>query len=215
MAAADELQATYAPDVPLKATYSGAPPADLAATTAAIDGSELVGALGWSVNGFVQSDPALLPLLNKYLSPSGQAVLKNLSTMCVGDALLAYSDQHSSSWTTNGQSLADIIKAEPQVKAYVDQQLIGTTKPTGIVRVATGINDNLVPHAQARQMAVDWCKLGGNVVYAPVNLPNVGSPLLNHFGPLIADQGTAVDWLGDRLAGKPDVSTCWALPYMA
>ncbi len=213
VASAAELQSTYAPDVPLKATYSGAPPADLAATTAAIDGSELVGALGWSINGFVQSDPALKPLLAKYLSPAGQAVLTNLSTMCVGDAILAYADQHSSAWTTNGQSLADIIKAEPAIQAFVNQQLIGTMKPTGIVRVATGTSDDLVPHAQARTMAADWCKLGGKVVYQPVSLPDVGSPLLNHFAPLIADQGDAIDWLSDRLAGVPALSMCALLPF--
>jgi len=212
VASAAELQASYAPDVRLKATYSGAPPADLAAVTAAIDGSELVGALAWAVNGFVQSEPELAPLLDNYLSDSGKAALKNLSTMCVGDAILGYLDQHSSAWTKTGQSLSDIIQSEPGLKAYLGQQLIGTKKPTGVVRVATGVSDNLVPHAQARTMAADWCKLGGAVVYAPVSLPDVGSPLLNHFGPLLTDQGTAVDWLGLRLAGVPAISTCAILP---
>ncbi|WP_030438077.1 lipase family protein [Actinoplanes subtropicus] len=212
VASAAELQASYAPDVSLTATYAGAPPADLAAVTAAIDGSELVGALAWAVNGFAQSEPELEPLLDKYLSDAGRAALKDLSTMCVGDAILGYLDQHSSSWTTTGQSLADIIRSEPSLKAYVAEQLIGTRKPTGVVRVATGISDNLVPHAQARTMAADWCKLGAKVVYAPVLLPSVGSPLLNHVGPLLADQGTAVDWLGQRLAGVPAISTCGILP---
>jgi hypothetical protein len=50
------------------------------------------------------------------------------------------------------------------------------------------------------------------VVYAPVILPYAVSPLLNHFGPLLTDQGTAVDWLGNRLAGLPSHSTCAILP---
>jgi dienelactone hydrolase len=208
VASAAELQSAYAPDVNLKATYSGAPPADLAATTAAIDGTELVGALGWAINGFTQTDPDLAPLLDRYLSDTGRSVLKDLSTMCVGDAILTYADRHSTSWTTDGKSLADIISAEPTLKAFIGDQLIGTHKPTGAVRVATGISDNLVPHAQARTMAVHWCRLGGNVTYAPVLLAGAGSPLLNHFGPLLADQGTAIDWLTNRLAGLPALSTC-------
>ena len=212
VASAAELQASYAPDVALTASYSGAPPANLADTTAAIDGSELFGALGWAVNGFTQSDPALQPLLDKYLNDAGRAALKDLSTMCVGDALFAYADKKSSTWTTTGQSIAEIIQAEPALQAFVNEQLIGTTKPTGIVRVATGVNDNLVPHAQARTMAADWCQLGGDVVYAPVSLLKTDSPLLNHFGPLLSDQGTAVDWLSDRMAGKPATSTCSTLP---
>jgi len=214
VASAAELQPSYAPDVSLTATYAGAPPADLAAVTAAIDGSELVGALAWAVNGFVQSKPELEPLLDKYLSDAGQAALKDLSTMCVGDAILGYLDQHSSSWTKTGRSLTDIIQSESGLKAYVGEQLIGTKKPAGAVRVATGLNDNLVPHAQARTMAADWCKLGGDVVYAPIVLPNAGSPLLNHFGPLLADQGTAVDWLGLELAGVPSISSCAILPIL-
>ena len=61
-------------DVKVTASYVGAPPADLNAVAAALDGTELIGALGWAVNGFAQSDPALAPLVDKYLSDSGRAV---------------------------------------------------------------------------------------------------------------------------------------------
>ncbi|MFI1995229.1 lipase family protein [Actinoplanes sp. NPDC020271] len=208
VASAAELQSTYAPDVKVTATYSGAPPANLAAVTAGIDGSELAGALGWSINGFAQSEPGLQSVLDRYLSDSGRAVLKKLSFMCVGDAILNYAGKKSASWTTTGQSVTDIIKAEPELKSFIDDQLIGTRKPAGIVRVATGTGDNLVPHGQARTMAANWCSLGGRVVYAPVVLVPTISPLINHFGPLLTDQGTAVDWLDRRLAGVPAVSTC-------
>ena len=213
VAAAAELQASYAPDVPLKATYAGAPPADLAAVTAAIDGTELAGAVGWAVNGFVQSDPALKPLLDTYLSASGRAVLKDLSTMCAGDAVLAYANKKTSSWTTTGQTVGQLIQSDPSIKAFVDRQRIGRIKPAGYVRVATGIYDNLVPHKQARALAADWCKLGGHVEYQPISQTNGSSPLLNHAAPLLTDQGTAIAWLGDRLAGKPSSSTCWMLPF--
>jgi secretory lipase len=215
VAAAAEVATSYAPDVAVKATYAGAPPADLGEVTAAIDGSELVGALGWSVNGFVQSDPELRPLVDKYLSDSGRAVLKDLSTSCVGDALIGYANKKSSSWTTNGETLAQIVAKEPLVQAFIDEQRIGKAKPAGIVRVATGINDNLVPHKQARQLAVDWCKRGGNVVYAGLDAPKTDSALVNHFVPLLGDQGDAITWLTDRLAGRPAFSNCWALPFMS
>ncbi|MFC4066586.1 lipase family protein [Actinoplanes subglobosus] len=214
VASAAELQATYAPDVKVTATYAGAPPADLAAVTEGIDGSELLGALGWSVNGFAQAEPGLQPLLDRYLSDSGRAALKDLSTMCVGDAIFGYAGRRSTAWTTNGKSLTDIIKAEPLLRTYIGKQLIGTRKPAGVVRVATGVFDDLVPHGQARTMAAAWCRLGGSVVYAPVTLPWTVSPLLNHFGPLLTDQGTAVDWLSDRLAGSTARSNCSVIPLL-
>ncbi|MBB2947788.1 dienelactone hydrolase [Actinoplanes lutulentus] len=214
VASAAELQPTYAPDVKLTATYAGAPPANLIDVVAAIDGTELVGALGWSINGFTQTVPALKPLVDSYLNDAGRAALADLSTMCVGDALFGYANKRSTGWTRSGQSLASIIAAEPVLKAAIGDQLIGTRKPVGVVRVATGVSDNLVAHGQARTLAADWCRRGGKVVYDPILLADSGSPLLNHFGPLLTDQGTAVDWLTLRLAGVPAISNCALLPVL-
>lgn len=211
-AAAAELQSSYAPDVTLSGTYSGAPPADLAPVTGAIDGSELAGALGWSLNGFLQSDPALRPIAEAHLNAAGKAALADLSTMCVGDALLHYGYTRSTEWTKDGRSLGAVIAATPELKAYLDGQRIGRLKPSGPVRVATGVSDDLVPHGQSRNLAVDWCRKGADVTYEPVVLPGVGSALLNHFAPLLTDQGDAVDWLTDRLSGKRTTSNCWSLP---
>ncbi|MGY0020807.1 lipase family protein [Streptomyces sp. cg35] len=211
-AAAAELQPTYAPDVTLSGTYAGAPPADLTETTKAIDGTDLAGALGWSLNGFLQSEPELRAIADAHLGDKGRAALKDLSTMCVGDAILGYNSARSSSWTNDGKTLAEIIQAEPRLQEFLAEQRIGTMKPASPVRVATGVSDNLVPHGQARQLAVDWCGRGAQVTYKPVRLPDVGRALLNHFAPLLTDQGSAVTWLTDRLSGEPAGSNCATLP---
>ncbi|MFB8774793.1 alpha/beta fold hydrolase [Streptomyces broussonetiae] len=211
-ASAAELQPSYAPDVRLSGTYVGAPPAELTEVTAAIDGSELAGALGWSLNGFLQSEPELRPLAEKHINARGRAALDDLATRCVGDAIFAYGYQRSTAWTNDGRSISDIIRSEPLLKDFLAEQRIGKLKPTGPVRLATGVNDNLVPHGQARQLAVDWCRKGGSVTYKPVILPNVVSPLLNHFAPLLTDQGEAVDWLTDRLSGRSASGNCWSMP---
>ena len=134
--------------------------------------------------------------------------------MCVGDAMLGYGSSRSSAWTNSGKSVAEIIAADPRAQAVLDKQRIGTLKPAGPVRVATGIKDDIVPHAQARQLAVDWCRKDGNVTYQAVNLPNLGDKILtNHLAPLITDQGTAISWLTDRLEGKPATSNCRTMPF--
>ncbi|WP_406331555.1 lipase family protein [Streptomyces sp. NBC_00203] len=211
-AAAAELQSSYAPEVTLAGTYAGAPPADLTAVTKAIDGSELAGALGWSLNGFLQSDPSLKPLAEAHLNAAGKTALADLSTMCVGDALFGYGYAKSTQWTTDGRSVSDIIADTPALQAFLDSQRIGTLKPSGPVRLATGVSDNLVPHAQARKLAVDWCAKGADITYKAVVLPSVGSALLNHFAPLLTDQGDAINWLTDRLSGKKAGSNCWSMP---
>ncbi|MFC4503901.1 MULTISPECIES: alpha/beta fold hydrolase [Streptomyces] len=213
-AAAAELQPSYAPDVTLAGTYTGAPPADLVSVTKAIDGSDLAGALGWSVSGFMQSDPELKPIAEAHLNAAGRAALEDLSTMCVGDALLAYNSVRSNSWTTDGRSLSDIVQSEPALKAFLADQRIGALKPASPVRVATGTADDLVPHAQARALAVAWCAKGADVTYKPVVLLPVGRALLNHFAPLLTDQGDAIAWLTDRLSGRTAGSNCAALPLL-
>ncbi|MFD5650451.1 lipase family protein [Streptomyces sp. NPDC127039] len=211
-AAAAELQPSYAPDVQLAGTYAGAPPADLTEVTKAIDGSDLAGALGWSLNGFLQTEPALRPIADRYINEAGQEALKDLSTMCVGDALFGYGGDSSTDWTKTGQSISDVIRAEPALQSFLAEQRIGSTRPGSPVRVATGVSDDLVPHGQARRLAVDWCGKGAKVTYVPVLLPGVGSGLLNHFAPLLADQGNAIAWLTDRLSGERAGSNCWSMP---
>jgi hypothetical protein len=212
-AAAAELQPAYAPDVHLAGTYAGAPPADLTAVMKGIDGSALVGALGWSINGFAQSDPALRRLVDANINAAGKAALKDMSTMCVGDVLFKYGFTSSTKWSVSGKPIADILPAIPAAQAVLDKQRIGRLKPAGPVRLTTGVKDDIVPHAQARQLAVDWCRRGGNVSYVPVDLPNLGDKtLLNHFAPLLLDQPDAVSWLIDRLTGKPSPSTCASVP---
>lgn len=211
-AAAAELQPSYAPDVRLAGTYAGAPPANLAETADAIDGTDLAGALGWSVNGFLQSDPALRPVLDRHLNAAGRAALADLATMCVGDALFAYGSTRSTAWTVDGRSLGDVARSEPVVQAVFGKQRIGTLAPAGPVRIATGVADNLVPHRQARALAVDWCRAGGAVSYVAVLLPELGRALLNHFAPLLTDQDPAINWLTDRLIGLPYLSNCWTMP---
>ncbi|OEV09474.1 alpha/beta fold hydrolase [Streptomyces nanshensis] len=211
-ASAAELQRSYAPDVDLAGTYSGAPPADLAEVVKGIDGSALAGALGWSVSGFVQSYPELEEIADRNVNAEGKAAMKDLSTMCVGDAILRYGFKRSEEWTTGGRPISEIVAAEPKLRAALDAQRLGRLKPTGPVRVATGTQDDIVGHAQARRLAADWCDKGEDVTYKPVELPDLGDGLLtNHLVPLLVDQGEAISWLTDRLSGRAASSGCGAL----
>ncbi len=212
-AAAAELHRVYAPEVPLVGTYSGAPPADLTAVMKGIDGSALAGALAWSINGFAQSEPELRRVVDANINATGRAALEDISTACVGDTILGHGFTQSTKWTASGKSVAAIIAGEPAAQAVLDKQRLGTMKPTGPVRLATGVQDDIVPHRQARQLAVDWCAKGGDVTYKAVRLPHLGDKLLtNHLAPLLTDQGDAVEWLTDRLKGKATSSNCRTMP---
>ncbi|OKK08983.1 lipase family protein [Streptomyces sp. CB02400] len=212
-ASAAELHSAYAPEVNLVGTYAGAPPADLTAVMKGIDGSALAAALGWSINGFAQAEPALKEVVDQHINATGRSALDSIATSCVGDAILSHGFTKSTKWTKDGSSLADIIAGEPDARAVLDEQRIGRLEPTGPVRLVTGVQDDIVPHAQARQLALDWCRKGADVTYKAVVLPNLGDKILtNHLVPLLTDQGDAVEWLTDRLEGEPTRSNCWTMP---
>ncbi|MFE6646521.1 lipase family protein [Nocardioides sp. NPDC057772] len=210
---AAELAAAYAPEVNLVGAYVGAPPADLRETALGIDGSALVAALGWTINGLAQSNPELRPILDENLNAKGKAALADLSTACVGDGIVRYTFQRSTGWTTTGESLDDIIEREPAVQAIMAEQKLGNLAPRIPVRLATGTQDDIVPHEQSRQLAVDWCAQGAKVTYQAVVLPNLGDGLItNHVTPLLVDQTAAVNWITDRVGGAAAGSNCATLP---
>lgn len=214
--AAVEMQPAYAPDVRLAGSYVGAPPADLVEVIEGIDGSALAGALGWSLNGFLQAEPELRPIAEEYLNDAGESALEDLSTMCVGDGIFGYGFARSSTWTSTGQSLGEIVQAEPRIREVLDEQRLGTEKPSTAVRVATGAQDDIVPHAQVERLAADWCARGAEVTYVPIQLPDLGRGLLtNHVAPLLTDQGQAISWLIDRLAGEPASTNCGSVSDQA
>lgn len=210
---ASELAEAYAPDVNLVGAYVGAPPADLRETARAIDGSALAGALGWTINGLAQSNPELRPILDENLNAAGHDALEDLSTACIADGIFKYPFQRSTNWTTTGESLDEVIEREPAAQAIIAEQELGNRSPQIPVRVATGTEDDIVPHEQARQLAVDWCGQGANVTYKAVVLPNLGDKLVtNHVAPLLADQTAAIDWLTARLKATPTSPNCATLP---
>jgi hypothetical protein len=93
------------------------------------------------------------------------------------------------------------------------EQKLGNLAPRIPVRLATGTEDDIVPHRQARQLAVDWCGRGTKVTYQAVVLPNLGDGLItNHITPLLVDQTAAIDWITDRVGGAPAGSNCSTLP---
>lgn len=213
---AAELAPTYAPELNLKGAYAGAPPANLVEVLKSADGTDLTGVIAYAINGITPYFPELQSALDTLATPAGKEALEKVKTQCIGGTLFSYGFQKTSKWTTNGKSLYDIVKNDAALRAPVDAQRIGRLKPNVPVQVLTGTKDDIVDHAQAKQLAKDWCAQGVNVTYTPVvQLVGTGGTALNHLGPAITRLGQTHDWLADRLTGKAVKSNCsslWLLP---
>ncbi len=210
--AAVELATGYAPEVNLAAAYVGGPPADLAAVMRAVDGTALTGVIGYAVNGFVQTYPQLGRIVDAEATPTGKRVLQRLTRQCELDSMATFGFQRTTRWLTGGRSIAQLAATDPMVRDVVDAQRLGRAKPPVPVLVLTGTRDDIVPHRQARQLAVDWCALGAEVTYIGVRQSaSTGGTGGNHVSLLISHTPTAQRWLIERLAGSPPASNCAAL----
>ncbi|NLU83193.1 lipase family protein [Rhodococcus sp. HNM0569] len=208
-AAAAELQPAYAPELDVKGTYAGAPPADLEATLAQIDGSFLTGAIGYTVNGLAQAYPEQRSKIDAVFNDRGRAMLAGVAGQCVPETGLRYGFQRTSDYTKDGRPLSEVLDGLPDVKALLDEQRIGRATPTSPVLIQHGTQDDIVPYGQGRQLAADWCAQGATVQFSPnltpPILPSVG---IGHVVPMLGGLPEAVSFLNDRFAGVPAPNNC-------
>lgn len=205
-AAAAEEAGNYAPDLNVAGAYASAPPADLDAVQKNIDGSDLVGAIGFSINGLVERYPELDKLLNQHLSEDGKKTLENLSTMCTDEITEEYGYQKTSDWTKDGRTLDELLVDLPEGKRAMDEQRIGDAKPSAPVMIVSGRHDLNVEYQQAKDLARKWCTAGASVTYRDDFMPPIGE--YNHFVQAVTGGPFGVTFLIDRFNGVPVSDEC-------
>lgn len=199
-ASAAELAQTYAPDLTVKATYAGAPPADLSKVIDQIDGTFIVGGIGYAINGLEARYPELKKVVDAETNGRGRGALKQLSTQCIGDTGLTFGFQRTSNWTKSGKSLSSVINKYPKVTAIVAEQRIGTLKPNAPVLLEGGINDDVIPYGQVNQLYKDWRAQGADVRLISNGIPPIFPGLVvNHALPMLTTLLPATSFLLSEL----------------
>ena len=213
--AAAELAPTYAPELKIAGAYVGAPTADLLAILKKVDGTSLTGVIGYAINGLIEYSPALKTILDKETNAAGKAALANSKDLCTADSLFQYAFKKTTEWTASGKTAVDVVNKYPEALAAVEKQKLGKVKNSFPTMILTGTQDDIVDHAQAKQLAKDWCAKGGNVKYEPAiqAFPSGGTGL-NHITPIFVDSGKAFSWLTDRFNGKAASSNCLLVPIL-
>jgi hypothetical protein len=201
-AAAVELKDSYAPELDLKGAYVGAAPADLGVLASSLDGGWYVGFLGFALIGINAAYPQanLLDLAND----AGKQLFTEAKGVCTLDAVFRYAFKQSSSLTKDGRPVSAYLSEEP-FKSILAENKIGNIKPGAPVLVEHSPQDDVVPYAQGKQMAKDWCAKGGNVQFNDMWIFTV---ILTHVTGANNAPANAANWLNDRFNNRATSSNC-------
>ncbi len=192
-AKAAEMAATYAPELKVKGTASGGVPADLAKVADSLEGGDSAGYLLMSAVGQNAAYPALH--LGKYLNAEGRKLAAVVRNECVGTVLEA----------GRGKKIEDVTTSNPLERPdwqrAIARQLIGTVRPSAPTFLYHGDADETIPYAVGQKLRADWCAKGNAVQWTTFTGQS-------HVGTAIQGNGPALEWLGQRFAGRPTSGNC-------
>ncbi|WKD56866.1 putative inactive lipase [Corynebacterium capitovis DSM 44611] len=201
-AAAAEAQPEYAPDLNLVAAYASAPPADLDAVQKNIDGSDLAGVIGSTINGLAARYSSLRSVIDANVNDNGKAALENVATLCTDEIMDQYGYATTREWITGDRSLTELLLDNPDAARAMSDQFIGAGTPQVPVMVVSGRYDRNVDYSQAKSLARNWCAKGVNVYYRDDILPELGTlGEYNHVAQAASGSGFGMPFILARLRG--------------
>ncbi|MBV7294984.1 lipase family protein [Corynebacterium sp. TAE3-ERU12] len=211
-AAAAERAASYAPDVNLKATYAGAPPANLRKVLHQIDGNAIVGAIGYALNSgieYLEDDVDVDVILDRFLNDEGKRFLETTQDQCIVDSVAMWGTRTTDSFTTDGSDFAAVLDREPVIAEIIDSQQLGLRDLNAPMTIATGVNDDAIPTGQVRELAQSYCARGGHVAFRPDEIPSILSrSALNHIASSLYNTTPSVEYLVDAFNGEQLPNDC-------
>ena len=208
-AAAAELAGEYAPELNVKGTFAGAPPANLIDVIAAADGSAIAAVLAYSLNGMVERGPNLQRIIDDNFNDLGKAFLADSRESCIGDSILKWGFMTTDKLTKTGETFTQLVEREPELQDALNAQLLGTRRLNAPIFVANSPEDDVIPTAQSRQLALDHCAQGSEVQFESVPstkvLPHSGT---NHMLDMVEYYPSGLFYLLDRFRDVPAPSNC-------
>lgn len=211
-AGAAEHAATYAPELNIKGTFAGAPPASLDAVAGAIDSHMITGVLGYALNGALARHPELAELQDVYFNEEGKRFLASTADECIGNSVVNWAFRDTHTLTKTGQSFAEIIADNAELrKVLLDTNYkLGSRELNAPMLIVNGRHDDTIPWGQARDTAALYCGFGNQPVEFQTDETAEILPrsVINHAVPLFSQAGTGFQYLNDRFNNVPAPSNC-------
>ena len=192
-----ELAASYAPDLQLLGVLAGGPLTELSTIVGVLEKTPYFGYLFMAGAGF---DAAYhTHILDDVLTPEGRASLSILQTGCVDQILARYAG------VAPATLLAIDPLQDPDVKRLAEANTPGNARSSAPILILHGGADAQIPPILSTLYTQRACKTGSTVELRFF-------PGLGHTGPVDSQEPLIMQWLADRLAGKPPASSCGNVP---
>ncbi|WP_329792511.1 lipase family protein [Lentzea sp. DG1S-22] len=192
--AAAEQWKSYAPSLNVVGVAAGGVPADLNAVAKSNDGNAGSGLVFAAAAGYAAAYPELP--LSSVLNARGQQVIDKIRESCVAEIAVVAPFTRLNSLTTTPDVILD-----PLWQRRLNENALGAVKPAAPVYLYHGTLDELIPFSVGQKLRSQWCSLGADVQWTPL-------PLLGHVAAVSAWGTNAVDWLGERFAGRATRPDC-------
>jgi hypothetical protein len=206
VASAAELASSYAPELDVVGTYSGAPPANPAEAMPYADGSINVGLMGYILNGIMAAYPETEAGIHDKLTPRGQDLVAKTRHQCIMETAIKFQFRHLQPYFN--EDLTRLSGEEP-FKTLFALQRIGRFRPNAPVLIDINRYDPLVPWTGANQLGRDWCAKGADVEFRTNEEPPfLNKTSINHLLAWAVDGESAIQWITDRFNAVPTAPNC-------
>ncbi|MCI4676372.1 lipase family protein [Candidatus Mycolicibacterium alkanivorans] len=212
---AAEQAATYAPELNIVGAALNTPLANISLLLPYSDGSLLVGAVGYVLNGIVDAYPETKDLLLSTLTPRGLHFVQWSSYICLVQSVADFGFRHLYFPDNTGYfnvEPATLFGNDP-VKSLLAAQNLGSLKPTGPVYISANRFDAFNPYQASSDLARDWCAKGADVeLWTNEEPPFANKVGINTLLPYFVDGERSMQWVTDRFNGVPTTPNCGGLP---
>jgi fermentation-respiration switch protein FrsA (DUF1100 family) len=190
---ANQLAATWTPELKLDGTVAGAPPSELLLIAAALKGGNFQGYLAMVAAGLNAAYPEAK--LDQVITPKGLADLHVVDEGCTDEIFKVYNTLPYDEF-----SAGDPAVVEPW-KSVLEENDPGHAKTDSPILIIHGEADEQIPPIASELLFKRLCGLGQ--VIERRTYPGMG-----HAEVIVPSFPDMLTWMKDRVAGKPAVSGC-------
>nr|WP_231375780.1 lipase family protein [Corynebacterium aquatimens] len=188
----------YAPDLTPLAAVCGAPPSDLMETLKFGDGHMATFALPYALAGIMASDPELAAEIEPFMNEKGRRFVAEGSARCVVGSFPYSAYRTTSTMTTNGKPLPELLDQLPKTVEYLEKSRIGRGSVSIPTLLWASVNDDVVPHSTAVALAKDW----GITLDSRKHMKLFGNNVANHLLPYFRHLPHDANWLLAHLGAQ-------------